>query len=56
MPEKETSKGSVQSFRRGVIVFSLLLALIVGTGVYLFLQANDLNSQYTTIEETLRLN
>ena len=52
MADKQTSPSS-SSLRKGIIVFSLLLACIVAAGFYLWQQSQTLNGQYDQIDKSL---
>ncbi|MCY3804611.1 MAG: hypothetical protein OXF85_01970 [Candidatus Saccharibacteria bacterium] len=42
----------LQDLRKGIIVFVILLASIIATGVYLFSQTQTLHQQYDHIQQT----
>ena len=50
MAENEQAQIQAQNLRKGVIIFSLLLAMIVAGGIYLWQQSRELGAQYDRVE------
>ena len=45
------SDNQTPDLRKGVVIFIVLLAVIVGLGVYLYQQAEGLDDQYDRVEQ-----
>ena len=46
----EDKQAQARNLRKGVIIFSLLLAVMVAAGVYLWQQSRELGVQYDRVE------
>ena len=46
----EDKQAQARNLRKGVIIFSLLLAVVVAIGVYLWQQSRELGAQYDRVE------
>ena len=47
----ERTTDQTPDLRKGIVIFVALLAIIVGTGVYLWRQAEILDAQYDSVEQ-----
>ena len=46
----EDKQAQARNLRKGVIIFSLLLAVMVVVGIYLWQQSRELGTQYDRVE------